>query len=47
MYLKKSLYAAVLFGMSLPTFAQGIVLNNEDIRTDLNWLKSESSHLAS
>lgn len=41
MYLKKSLYAAVLFGMSLPVFAQGIVLNNEDIRTDLNWLNQQ------
>ncbi|MEG0487378.1 MAG: capsule assembly Wzi family protein [Acinetobacter sp.] len=41
MYLRKSLYAAVLFGMSLPVFAQGIVLNNEDIRTDLNWLNQQ------
>ena len=41
MYLRKSLYAAVLFGMSLPAFAQGIVLNNEDIRTDLNWLNQQ------
>lgn len=41
MYLRKSLYAAVLLGMSLPVFAQGIVLNDEDIRTDLNWLNQQ------
>lgn len=41
MYLRKSLCAAVLFGMSLPVFAQGIVLNNEDVRTDLNWLNQQ------
>ncbi|RZG79451.1 capsule assembly Wzi family protein [Acinetobacter sp. WCHAc060033] len=41
MYLRKSLYAAVLFGMSLPVFAQGIVLNNENLRTDLNWLNQQ------
>ena len=29
MYLRKSLYAAVLLGMSIPVFAQGIVLNDE------------------
>ena len=27
--------------MSLPIFAQGLVLNNEDIRTDLNWLTQQ------
>ncbi|MBJ9371209.1 capsule assembly Wzi family protein [Acinetobacter sp. TGL-Y2] len=41
MYLRKALYAAVLFGMSLPVLAQGIVLNNQDIRTDLNWLNQQ------
>ncbi len=41
MYLRKSLYAAVLLGISLPAFAQGIVLNNEDLRTDLNWLNQQ------
>ena len=41
MYLKKSLYAAVLLGMSLPALAQGIVLNNESLRTDLNWLNQQ------
>ena len=41
MYLRKALYAAVLTTMSLPIFAQGLVLNNEDIRTDLNWLNQQ------
>lgn len=41
MFLKKSLYAAVLASLSLPIFAQGLVLNNEDIRTDLNWLNQQ------
>ncbi|MCU4313553.1 capsule assembly Wzi family protein [Acinetobacter bereziniae] len=41
MYLRKALYVAVLFGMSLPVLAQGIVLNNQDIRTDLNWLNQQ------
>lgn len=41
MYLRKALYATVLFGMSLPVLAQGIVLNNQDIRTDLNWLNQQ------
>ena len=41
MYLRKALYAAVLTTMSLPIFAQGLVLNNEDIRTDLNWLTQQ------
>ena len=41
MYLKKSLCAAIFATMTLPVFAQGIVLNNEDIRTDLNWLNQQ------
>jgi hypothetical protein len=41
MYLRKSLYAAVLFGLSVPVFAQGIVLNNEELRADLNWLNQQ------
>lgn len=41
MFFKKSLYAAVLASLSLPIFAQGLVLNNEDIRTDLNWLNQQ------
>ena len=41
MNLRKSLYVAVLLGLSSSVFAQGIVLNNEDIRTDLNWLNQQ------
>ena len=41
MYLRKTLCAAILATMSLPVFAQGLVLNNEDIRTDLNWLNQQ------
>ena len=41
MYLRKSLYAAVLLGMSSPLFAQGIVLNDEALRADLNWLNQQ------
>ena len=41
MYLRKSLYAAVLLGMSIPVFAQGIVLNDEELRADLNWLNQQ------
>ena len=41
MYLRKTLCTAVLAMMSLPVFAQGLVLNNEDIRTDLNWLNQQ------
>ncbi|NNP71359.1 hypothetical protein A7P53_02780 [Acinetobacter defluvii] len=41
MFFKKSLYAVVLASLSLPIFAQGLVLNNEDIRTDLNWLNQQ------
>ena len=32
---------AVLSAFSLPAMAQGIVLNNEDLRTDLNWLNQQ------
>ncbi|MGL5158310.1 MAG: capsule assembly Wzi family protein, partial [Acinetobacter junii] len=32
---------AVLSALSLPAVAQGIVLNNEDLRTDLNWLNQQ------
>lgn len=32
---------AVLSALSLPAIAQGIVLNNEDLRTDLNWLNQQ------
>ncbi|WP_111858735.1 capsule assembly Wzi family protein [Acinetobacter sp. CFCC 10889] len=41
MFFKKSLCAVVLASLSLPVFAQGLVLNNEDIRTDLNWLNQQ------
>lgn len=41
MYLRKVFYSAVLLGMSSSIWAQGIVLNNEDIRTDLNWLNQQ------
>nr|WP_180138641.1 capsule assembly Wzi family protein [Acinetobacter sp. YH12043] len=32
---------AVLSAFSLPAMAQGIVLNSEDLRTDLNWLNQQ------
>lgn len=41
MFLRKSLYAAVLSTLSFPVFAQGLVLNNENLRTDLNWLNQQ------
>ncbi len=41
MFLKKSLYAAILSTLSLPVFAQGLVLNDEHLRTDLNWLTQQ------
>ncbi len=41
MFFKKSLYAAMLATLSLPVFAQGLVLNDQDLRTDLNWLNQQ------
>ena len=41
MFLKKSLYAAILTTLSLPALAQGLVLNDADLRTDLNWLNQQ------
>lgn len=41
MFFKKSLYAAMLATLSLPVFAQGLVLNEQDLRTDLNWLNQQ------
>ena len=41
MWLKKSLYVAVLAVASSSVFAQGLVLNDEDLRTDLNWLNQQ------
>ncbi|MEG0031607.1 capsule assembly Wzi family protein [Acinetobacter sp.] len=32
---------AILSALALPVVAQGIVLNNEDLRTDLNWLNQQ------
>lgn len=32
---------SVLSVLALPAFAQGIVLNNENLRTDLNWLSQQ------
>lgn len=32
---------AILSALALPVAAQGIVLNNEDLRTDLNWLNQQ------
>jgi len=37
----KLMSLAVLSAFSLPAIAQGIVLNNEDLRTDLNWLNQQ------
>ena len=41
MFFKKSLYAAMLATLSLPVFAQSLVLNDQDLRTDLNWLNQQ------
>ncbi|OTG83765.1 capsule assembly Wzi family protein [Acinetobacter sp. ANC 4648] len=41
MFLKKSLYAAILVTMSLPVFSQGLILNDQNLRTDLNWLNQQ------
>lgn len=41
MFLKKSLYAAVLSSICFPVFAQGLVQNDEHLRTDLNWLNQQ------
>lgn len=38
---KKLLYIAIFSTLSAPAFAQGLVLNDEDIRTDLNWLNQQ------
>ena len=37
----KSISFAILSSLALPVVAQGIVLNNEDLRTDLNWLNQQ------
>lgn len=41
MFLKKPLLSVLLTTLSLPVFAQGLVLNDANIRTDLNWLNQQ------
>lgn len=41
MFLRKTLSIAILATASSTIFAQGLVLNNEDLRTDLNWLNQQ------
>ncbi|MDC4594144.1 capsule assembly Wzi family protein [Acinetobacter baumannii] len=42
MFLRKTLSIALLATASSAVFAQGLVLNNDDLRTDLNWLNQQS-----
>ncbi len=41
MFLKKPLLSVLLTTLSLPAFAQGLVLNDANLRTDLNWLNQQ------
>ena len=41
MFLKKSLSIALFASFSSTIFAQGLVLNDENLRTDLNWLNQQ------
>ena len=41
MFLKKPLFIALLISASSTVFAQGLVLNDESLRTDLNWLNQQ------
>ena len=41
MFVKKSLYIALFSAISAATFAQGLVLNDANLRTDLNWLNQQ------
>ena len=41
MFFKKSLVSALLLLSASSGFAQGIVVNNEDLRSDLNWLNQQ------
>src|SRR5215813_277232 len=41
MIFKKTLFATMFAGLSSTVFAQGIVTNNENLRTDLNWLNQQ------
>lgn len=38
---KKMSLAVLISSFSLPIYAQGIILNNKDLRTDLNWLNQQ------
>lgn len=41
MFLKRSLLSVLLTTLSLPVLAQGLVLNDANLRTDLNWLNQQ------
>jgi len=41
MFLKKTLLSVLLTTLALPAFAQGLVLNDANLRTDLNWLNQQ------
>ncbi|MDO3665440.1 capsule assembly Wzi family protein [Acinetobacter higginsii] len=41
MFLKKSLYVALFASLSSAAFAQGLILNDANLRTDLNWLNQQ------
>ena len=41
MFLKRALVSALLMVSASSGFAQGIVVNNEDLRSDLNWLNQQ------
>ena len=41
MFLKRSLVSALLVVSASSGFAQGIVVNNQDLRSDLNWLNQQ------
>ena len=41
MLLKKTLLSVLLTTLALPAFAQGLVLNDANLRTDLNWLNQQ------
>lgn len=41
MFLKQLYFSSTLCILSGPLFAQGLVLNDENIRTDLNWLNQQ------
>ena len=41
MFVKKTLLVAMLTSASSALFAQGLVLNDQNLRTDLNWLNQQ------